>query len=230
MLENKPVFDLNKYAKKLNRRMQEEVSSEEMMIVLRNNLKQFESKTKIQITKKILTIHENNLKQLVSKAEYYETTNNELSYRSSQVAFQKENDFVAKLKTELEYLNQALNPNINKMFKKHSYPILPLSTEEKEILVKLTNNSKLFDFNSLKNCEKLETFDSLKMDVMIHLKKARLTLKKLKHIQEKRSLTKEEQQLQEDEIEIKRICNSYIEYIDSMAVHVHYEIKRQEKR
>ena len=133
MKKNKSVINVNKIAKKINYKMNEEVDVLKKIDILKENIKHFDNKLAEQILKRIIKIHQEILKQIGTKMEYYQLTDNDLSYHSSEIAFTKENDLLTRLKTELTYFNIA-NQGINKMLKRYPKPLLKLSKEEQQFM------------------------------------------------------------------------------------------------
>ena len=175
-------------------------------------------------------MHQEILKQIGTKMEYYKIMDNELSYYSSEITFKKENDLLTRLKSEITYFDMA-NRGIDKMLKRYPKPILKLSNEEQKLLCSLIDDYKLFDFYELKGNDKLSRLDEVKIEVILPLKKARRFLKELK-IKEKNNqdITIQEIEKKDKALLVKKICNYFIQYIDSVAIYEHYNLKKQDKQ
>ena len=162
MRKNKTIININKIAKKINYLIYLEPDIDKMKR-LRENIQLLNSQTAKQVLNKIIKIHEMTLGQLVSKAEYYQLTDNMLSYHSNQIAFQKENDLLTRLKTEQGYFNIA-QQDLSKITKRYPRPVLNLSSFERKCLCELTNDTTLFDFQDLSGVSKLERLDQKKLE------------------------------------------------------------------
>ncbi len=230
MKKNKSVINTNKIAKKINFKMNEEVDVLKKIGILKENIKYFDNKTSEQIIKRIIKLHQEVLKQIGTKMEFYKLTDNHLSYHSSEIAFKKENDLLTRLKTELTYFNMA-SQGIDKMLKRYPKPVLKLSKEEQQLLYQLTNDYKLFDFYELKGSDKITRLEQIKIEVMLPLKQARRIIKSIR-IKEKNNQDISILELEEKENAyiIKKICNYFIQYIDSLAIYEYYKIKKQDNQ
>ena len=230
MKKNKSVLNINKIAKKIDYMINEEDNITKKIEILRQNIKLLDSKVALKVLNKIIKRHEENLAKIVSKMEYYQLTDNTLSYRSSEIVFQKENDLLTRLKTEAAYFSIA-SREIDKMLKRYPKPVLSLSLKEQEILCELTKDPKLFNYNEFKELDKINRLDEIKIEIMLPLKQARRIIKNLRYKEknDKVKLTLEEEEIKEYQENIKRLCNYFIQYINSIAVYEHYEMKKKQK-